>query len=97
MEYLSVLLNPVVHYRRSHSQLAYRILTDFIFPRLISRRRTYSVKMRMHWHAQHPTLHSSSLQVRTHFVAVRTRGGEDLGTMSVADFAQRLRNENHAA
>ena len=26
-------------------------------------------------------------------VAVRTRGGEDLGTMSVADFAQRLRNE----
>ncbi len=26
-------------------------------------------------------------------VAVRTRGGEDLGTMSVADFAQRLRTE----
>jgi threonyl-tRNA synthetase len=26
-------------------------------------------------------------------VAVRTRGGEDLGTMSVADFAQRLRSE----
>jgi threonyl-tRNA synthetase len=27
-------------------------------------------------------------------VAVRTRGGEDLGTMSVADFASRLRSEN---
>jgi threonyl-tRNA synthetase len=27
-------------------------------------------------------------------VAVRTRGGEDLGTMSVADFAQRLRNDS---
>jgi hypothetical protein len=26
-------------------------------------------------------------------VAVRTRTGEDLGTMSVADFASRLRNE----
>jgi threonyl-tRNA synthetase len=26
-------------------------------------------------------------------VAVRTRGGEDLGTMSIADFASRLRNE----
>jgi len=30
-------------------------------------------------------------------VAVRTRSGEDLGTMSVDDFAQRLRNEQHAA
>ncbi len=30
-------------------------------------------------------------------VAVRTRGGEDLGTMSVADFAQRLRNEQRSA
>jgi threonyl-tRNA synthetase len=27
-------------------------------------------------------------------VAVRTRGGEDLGTMSVADFASRLRSES---
>jgi threonyl-tRNA synthetase len=26
-------------------------------------------------------------------VAVRTRGGEDLGTMTVAEFASRLRNE----
>jgi threonyl-tRNA synthetase len=26
-------------------------------------------------------------------VAVRTRGGEDLGTMSVADFASRLRSQ----
>lgn len=30
-------------------------------------------------------------------VAVRTRGGEDLGTMSVAAFAERLRNEHAAA
>ncbi len=29
-------------------------------------------------------------------VAVRTRSGEDLGTMSIADFAQRLRNESAA-
>ena len=29
-------------------------------------------------------------------IAVRTRSGEDLGTMSLADFAQRLRDE-HAA
>jgi threonyl-tRNA synthetase len=29
-------------------------------------------------------------------VAVRTRSGEDLGTMSVADFAQRLRSETIA-
>jgi threonyl-tRNA synthetase len=28
-------------------------------------------------------------------VAVRTRGGEDLGTMSVADFASRLRDQAH--
>jgi hypothetical protein len=28
-------------------------------------------------------------------VAVRTRGGEDLGTMSVADFASRLREQAH--
>jgi threonyl-tRNA synthetase len=27
-------------------------------------------------------------------IAVRTRGGEDLGSMSVADFASRLRSEN---
>jgi threonyl-tRNA synthetase len=27
-------------------------------------------------------------------VAVRTRGGEDLGTMSIADFASRLRSES---
>jgi threonyl-tRNA synthetase len=27
-------------------------------------------------------------------VAVRTRSGEDLGTMSVAAFAERLRNEH---
>jgi len=27
-------------------------------------------------------------------VAVRTRGGEDLGTMSVAEFASRLRDES---
>lgn len=30
-------------------------------------------------------------------IAVRTRSGEDLGTMSVADFAQRLRDEEHQA
>lgn len=30
-------------------------------------------------------------------IAVRTRSGEDLGTMSVADFAQRLRDEEHHA
>ena len=30
-------------------------------------------------------------------VAVRTRGGEDLGTMTVAAFAERLRNEHVAA
>ena len=30
-------------------------------------------------------------------IAVRTRSGEDLGTMSVADFALRLREENAAA
>jgi threonyl-tRNA synthetase len=30
-------------------------------------------------------------------VAVRTRSGEDLGTMSIADFAQRLRDESSAA
>jgi len=29
-------------------------------------------------------------------VAVRTRSGEDLGTMSIADFAQRLRDEQSA-
>ena len=29
-------------------------------------------------------------------IAVRTRSGEDLGTMSIADFAQRLRNESAA-
>jgi threonyl-tRNA synthetase len=29
-------------------------------------------------------------------IAVRTRSGEDLGTMSVAEFAQRLRSEHVA-
>ncbi|MCL1633042.1 threonine--tRNA ligase [Luteimonas sp. SX5] len=36
-------------------------------------------------------------EVENGAVAVRTRGGEDLGTMTVAAFAERLRNEHVAA
>ena len=36
-------------------------------------------------------------EVENGAVAVRTRGGEDLGTMTVAAFAEKLRNEHVAA
>ena len=42
------------------------VLTESIFPGLISRRRNYSVKMRMHKRSHHPKLHTNSLPVPTH-------------------------------
>ena len=47
VEYVSVLINPVEHGRRRQSQRANPGLTESIFPGLISRRRNYSVKMRI--------------------------------------------------
>ena len=66
VEYVSVLINPVEHGRRRQSQLANPVLTESIFPGLISRRRNYSVKMRMHKRSHHPKLHTNSLPVPTH-------------------------------